>query len=178
MNWLSITLTDLFDDKSKDLTFTYSNVTFHLRGAEITYRQLNPNDFNNYINLPYLFRFIVNKKLKKTKIPYKPLFCKMQPIYDGAALKKRCPVRSFKQLSFKDFFGGLIDLFEFPGIIEKIEPGYYLGFPNVTYKQNPFSIGFNLKINENLVKQAYEYFHQTLYEKTTIKKSKNICLDI
>ena len=177
MNWLSITLTDLFDDKSKDLTFTYRNINFSLRGAEITYRQLNPDDLNNYINIPYLFRFIVNKKLKAKKISYKPLFWKYQSIYDGAALKKRFPVRSFKQLSFKDFFGGLIDLFEFPGIIEKIEPGYYLGVPDITYKQNPFSIGFELKINENLAKQAYEYF-QDLYEKTTIKKSKNICLNI
>ena len=177
MNWLSITLTDLFDDKSKDLTFTYRKINSCLNGLEI-YKQLNPDDLNNYINIPYLFRFIVNKKLKKTKIPYKPLFCKMQPIYDGAALKKRFPVRSFKQLSFKDFFGGLIDLFEFPGIIEKIEPGYYLGFPNITYIQEPFSIGFELKINENLAKQAYEYFQQAFYEKTTIKKSKNICLDI
>ena len=53
MNWLSITLTDLFDDKSKDLTFTYRNINFSLRGAEITYRQLNPDDLNNYINIPY-----------------------------------------------------------------------------------------------------------------------------
>ena len=105
------------------------------------------------------------------------MFWKHQPIYDVAALKKRFPVRSFRQMSFKDFYGGLIDLFEYPGIIEKIEPGHYLGFSNITYKQEPFSIGFDFKINENLVKQAYEYF-QTLYEKTTIKKSKNICLDI
>ena len=176
MNWLSITLTDLFDDKSKDLTFTYRKINSCLNGLEI-YKQLNPDDLNNYINLPYLFRFIVNKKLKAKKISYKPLFWKYQSIYDGAALKKRFPVRSFRQMSFKDFYGGLIDIFEYPGIIEKIEPGYYLGFPNITYIQEPFSIGFNLKINENLVKQAYEYF-QDLYEKTTIKKSKNICLDI
>ena len=176
MNWLSITLTDLFDDKSKDLTFTYRKINSCLNGLEM-YKQLNPEDFNNYINLPYLFRFIVNKKLKAKKISYKPLFWKYQPIYDGAALKKRFPVRSFKLMSFKDFYGGLIDLFKYPGIIEKIEPGHYLGFPNITYKQEPFSIGFELKINENLVKQAYEYF-QALYEKTTIKKSKNICLNI
>lgn len=125
MNWLSITLTDLFDDKSKDLTFTYSKVKSCRNGTEI-YKQLNPDDLNNYINLPYLFRFIVNKNLKTKKIPYKPLFFKMQPVYDGAALKKRCPVRSFRQMSFKDFYGGLIDLFEFPGIIEKIEPLFAL----------------------------------------------------